>query len=92
MRALPLAWIGTVCWAVCFWWVHRLSSRQEAMLKELHEMTQRIEQLSEAEHNLIREVHPRVEKIQEHVEEVAGAVAADQAEGAGLTKQRSSNR
>ena len=45
------------------------------MLKELHEMTTRIEQISEAEHDLIREVHPQVGEIREHVENVADAVS-----------------
>lgn len=48
---------------------------QDAMLKELHEMTTRIEQLSRAEHDLIREVHPQVGEIKEHVENVAEAVS-----------------
>jgi hypothetical protein len=74
--AFVLAWVGTACWGVCFWWMHRLSSRQEAMLKELHEMTARIEQLSRSEHDLIREVHPKVSAIKEHVENVADAVAS----------------
>jgi len=73
--AFVLAWVGTACWGVCFWWMHRLSSRQEAMLKELHEMTARIEQLSRSEHDLIREVHPKVSAIKEQVENVADAVA-----------------
>ena len=78
MIGAALAWIGTACWGVCFWWMHRLSSRQEAMLKELNDMTRRIEQLSKAEHDLIREVHPQVQSIKEHVEDVATAVATDQ--------------
>jgi len=45
------------------------------MLKELHEMTTRIEQLSRAEHDLIREVHPQVGEIKERVENVAEAVS-----------------
>jgi predicted transcriptional regulator len=57
--------------------MHRISSRQEALLKELHEMTTRIEQLSEAEHELIREVHPQVGEIKEHVEDVRDAVSPD---------------
>lgn len=77
MIGLTLTWVGTACWGICFWWMHRLSARQEAMLKELHDMTQRIEQLSKAEHDLIREVHPQVEKIKEHVEDVATAVSSD---------------
>jgi hypothetical protein len=77
--ALTLAWIGTGCWAVCFWWMHRLSARQERMLKELHDVTQRIERLSEMEHDLIREVHPAVEKIKDDVKDVAKAVTSDDA-------------
>ena len=45
------------------------------MLKELQEMTTRIEQLSQTEHDLIREVHPQVGEIKEHVENVAEAVS-----------------
>jgi len=73
---LLLAWIGTACWAVCFWWMHRLSSRQEMMLKELHDVTKRIEKLSKAEHDLIQEVHPKVDEIKESVKDVSDAVAA----------------
>ena len=70
-----LTWIGMACWLVCFWWMHRISARQNAMLKELHEMTERIERLSEAEHDLIREVHPQVSEIKQNVETVKEAVA-----------------
>ena len=72
-----LTWIGIGCWLVCFWWMYRISSRQNAMLQELHEMTQRIEQISKAEHDLIREVHPQVSEIKEHVENVAEAVSPE---------------
>jgi hypothetical protein len=75
--ALILAWVGTGCWVACFWWMHRLSSRQETMLKELHAVTKRIEQLSKDEHDLLREVHPNVEKIKESVKDVAVAVSAE---------------
>ena len=77
MVVITLTWIGIGCWLVCFWWMHRISSRQNAMLKELHDVTQRIEQLSKAEHDLIREVHPQVSKIKEHVENVAEAVSPE---------------
>ena len=70
-----LTWVGLGCWCVCFWWMHRISSRQDALLKELHGMTARIEQISQAGHNLIREVHPQVGEIKEHVENVAEAVS-----------------
>ena len=47
------------------------------MLKELHEVTKRIERLSEAEHELIRDVHPQVGEIKEHVESVKDAVSPE---------------
>jgi hypothetical protein len=74
--ALVLAWVGIACWAVCFWWMHRLSSRQETMLSDLHEVAKRIEKLSKAEHDLIREVHPKVEEITESVKDVSDAVSS----------------
>jgi hypothetical protein len=77
--ALILAWVGTACWAICFWWMHRLSSRQEMMLKELHDVTKRIETLSKAEHDLISEVHPKVDEIKESVKDVSDAVSAQNA-------------
>ena len=47
------------------------------MLRELHQVTKRIEELSKAEHDMLREVHPNVEKIKESVKDVAVAVAAE---------------
>ncbi len=73
--ALVLGCIGTLCWIVCFWWMHRISSRQDAMLEELHAMTMRIERLSQDEHDLIRDVHPQVSEIKEHVEDVREVVS-----------------
>jgi hypothetical protein len=73
--AFVLACIGTVCWVVCFWWMHRISSRQDAMLEELHEVTTRIEKLSQAEHDLIRDVHPQVNEIKEKVQTVKEVVS-----------------
>src|SRR5438034_1215035 len=43
MTMFALTWIGLICWCVCFWWMHRISARQDALLKELHEITTRIE-------------------------------------------------
>ena len=73
--ALVLSCVGTLCWAVCFWWMHRISSRQDAFLEELREMTRRIEKLSQSEHELISEVHPQVNEIKEHVQTVKEAVS-----------------
>lgn len=69
--------VGTACWAICFWWMHRISKRQDNMLAELHEVTRRIEQVSKEEHQLIREVHPGVAEIKKSVEGVADAVAKE---------------
>jgi uncharacterized Fe-S cluster-containing radical SAM superfamily protein len=73
--ALLLGCIGTLCWIVCFWWMHRISSRQDGMLKELREVTARIEKLSQTEHDLISEVHPQVSEIKEHVQNVREVVS-----------------
>ena len=75
--AFVLGCIGTVCWGVCFWWMHRISSRQDALLKELREVTTRIEKLSQAEHDLISEVHPKVSEIKAHVEDVKEVVSSE---------------
>ena len=48
------------------------------MLIELREQAQRIEKLSEAEHDLVKDLHPKVHKIEANVDEVATAVRTDQ--------------
>ena len=62
--------IGTVCWAVCFWWMHRISTKQNDLLEKLCEQSKRIENLSKVEHDLIKEVHPQVNEIKESVQEM----------------------
>jgi hypothetical protein len=74
---LVLGCIGTVFWIVCFWWMYRISSRQDALLEELREMTARIERISQAEHDLISDVHPQVSKIKEHIENVREVVSPE---------------
>jgi len=71
---LALGCVGTLCWALCFRWMHRISSRQDATLEELHKVTTRIEKLSKAEHDLISDVHPQVSEIKEHVQNVEDVV------------------
>ena len=75
--ALVLSCVGTLCWGVCFWWMHRISSRQDSLLEELHKVTKRIEHLSQKEHDLITDVHPKVNQIKEHVENVREAVSPE---------------
>jgi hypothetical protein len=72
--AFWLTAISAACWIICFWWMYRISIRQDAVLCELREQAQRIEQLSKEEHDLIREVHPQVGEIKNAVNEVAHAV------------------
>ena len=79
MFVLVLTLIGTLCWGVCFWWMHRISSRQDSMLLELHEVASRIERLSQAEHDLIREVHPKINKIKDQMDTVADKVSENEA-------------
>jgi hypothetical protein len=61
-----LTWVGMGAWVVCFWWMHRISSRQDALLTELRE-------LARTQHDILREVHPDVGEIKEHVVEEQGA-------------------
>ena len=60
-----LTWVGTGAWVVCFWWMHRISARQDALLTELRE-------LARTQHDILREVHPDVGEIKEHVVEEQG--------------------
>jgi hypothetical protein len=65
---------GTVCWGVCFWWMRRLSTKQNFLLDQLREQGKRIEKLSRIEHDLIKEVHPQVGEIKEGMEEMIAVV------------------
>lgn len=67
--------LGTVCWGVCFWWMHSISRRQDTLLHELREQARRIETLSREEHDLIREVHPQVGEIRESLQAVVDDAA-----------------
>jgi hypothetical protein len=60
--AYYLTWIGTGAWVICFWWMRRISARQDALLTELKE-------LARTQHDILREVHPDVGEIKEHVVE-----------------------
>jgi hypothetical protein len=65
---------GTVCWGVCFWWMRRLSIKQNFLLDQLRDQGKRIEKLSKIEHDLIKEVHPQVNEIKEGMEEMIAVV------------------
>jgi methyl-accepting chemotaxis protein len=69
-----MAIAGTLCWAVCFLWMHRISVKQNSLLVELREQAQRIEDLSRNEHELIKEVHPQVGDIKAGMDEMKATV------------------
>ena len=70
-----LAIADVACWSICFWWMHRISSRQDAVLDQLQKQAERIEKISKEQHAILAEVHPNVELIQKTVDEVSDDVA-----------------
>lgn len=62
--------LDIVCWGVCFWWMHRISARQNAVLEELQQQARSIQELSKEEHEILKELHPTVQKIDETIEQV----------------------
>ena len=70
MQRHILDWITVVdlgCWCICFWWMHRISTRQSAVLDQLRDQAHRIEKVSKEEHAILTELHPNVEAIQKEV-------------------------
>ncbi len=67
--AFWLTVVSSACWLVCFWWMYRISSTQNALLARIQEQSARIEKLSKEEHELIKEVHPQVGEIAEKINE-----------------------
>jgi hypothetical protein len=72
--AFWLTLAGTLCWIVCFWWMYRISNKQNILLDQLHAQGKRIEKLSRIEHDLIKEVHPQVVEIKEGVDTMVAAL------------------
>jgi hypothetical protein len=66
--------LGTACWAACFWWMYRISDKQNKLLDRLTDQGKRIEKLSRIEHDLIKQVHPQVGEIKEGMNEIIAAV------------------
>ena len=62
--------LDLVCWGVCFWWMHRISQRQNAMLAELQQQAQTTEELSKEGAEILKELHPTVQKIDETIDQV----------------------
>jgi hypothetical protein len=72
--AFWLTLTGTLCWVVCFWWMYRISNKQNALLDQLRAQGKRIENFSKLEHDLIKEVHPQVGEIKEGMDAMVAAV------------------
>src|SRR3984957_19758931 len=66
--------VGSFCWVVCFWWMRRLSVKQNFLMEQLRDQGRRIEKLSKIEHDLIKEVHPQVGEIKEGMDVMIAAV------------------
>jgi hypothetical protein len=71
--AFWLTLIGTLCWVACFWWMYRISNKQNDLLDQLRAQGKRIERLSKIEHDLIKEVHPQVGEIKEGMDAMVAA-------------------
>ncbi len=72
--AFLLTLTGTLCWVVCFRWMHLISTKQNALLDQLRAQGKRIEKLSKIEHDLIKEVHPQVGEIKDGMDAMVAAV------------------
>jgi len=79
---------GTLCWVVCFWWMYRISSKQNALLDQLHAQGKRIEKLSKVEHDLIKEVHPKVGEIKDGMDTMVAAVKETVENNSTLSKDK----
>jgi hypothetical protein len=86
--AFWLTLIGTLCWLVCFWWMYRISAKQNALLTQLHAQGKRIEKLSKLEHDLIKEVHPQVGEIKEGMDTMFAAVKENAENNSPVSKDK----
>ena len=71
MLAIIGFWIAVAdlfCWVVCFIWMHRISTRQNALLDELRQQGRRIEHVSNEEHRLVKDLHPVVGQMHHKIE------------------------
>lgn len=65
--------LSAACWPVCFWWMGRISRKQNELLRQLHAQAHRIERLARAEHDLIKDAHPQINEIKETVRQLASS-------------------
>jgi hypothetical protein len=86
--AFWLTLTGTLCWLVCFFWMYRISAKQNALLAQLHAQGKRIEKLSKLEHKLIKEVHPQVGEIKEGMDTMVTVVKENAENNALVAKDK----
>lgn len=86
--AFWLTLTGMFCWVGCFWWMYRISTKQNALLDQLRAQGKRIEKLSKIEHDLIREVHPQVGEIKDGMDAVVAAVKENTETHSPLSKNK----
>ena len=79
---------GTISWGICFWWMGRISAKQNRLMDKLREQGARIEKLSKVEHDLIKEVHPQVSEIKESVNEMIATVKDQTAVQRSMAKKK----
>ena len=63
--------VSTLCWPVCFWWMWRISVRQNALISQLRQQTREIEEVARDEHAMIKNAQPRIGEIHETVHQLA---------------------
>src|SRR5215469_18175964 len=71
------SFVDIACWCACFWWMHRISTRQNAVLDQLRKQAERIERVSKEEHRILTELHPSVEAIEEGINQVSEQVSEE---------------
>jgi hypothetical protein len=60
-----LSVLSALCWPVCFWWMHRISVKQNTLLARLRKETEEVRKISEAEHELVQKIEPKVAEVAE---------------------------
>ena len=88
--AFWLTSVGTACWIACFWWMHLISKKQNALLAQLQQQGKRIENLSRLEHELIKELHPQVGEIKEGIDVMVAAVNENQEQDSPVSREKTS--
>jgi hypothetical protein len=65
--------LNAACWPVCFWWMHRISSKQNGMLADLHAQQKKVREISDEGREIIKEIEPKVQKVAAKIDEAVAA-------------------